>query len=264
MASISFDGAATRRSDGAVAKAAKDLGCEEAAVRAVMDVESRGGFFANNRPKILFERHYFWRLTKGAHGKTDPDICAQAGGGYLGGPAEYGRLERACKLDEDAALESASWGAFQVMGAHWKSLGYKSVQEFVSLMCASEDNQLDAFVRFVRKNGLADELQRHDWAGFARGYNGPNFKAFSYDTKLAAAYTIHALGGARADSGNPVLKMGARGDDVVELQKLLGLKLADGDFGPASKAAVVAFQKKAKLTPDGIVGPSTWRALKAG
>ena len=33
-----------------------------------------------------------------------------------------------------------------------------------------------------------DELRRHDWAGFARGYNGRNYKINQYDVKIAAAY----------------------------------------------------------------------------
>lgn len=35
---------------------------------------------------------------------------------------------------------------------------------------------------------LVDELQRHDWAGFARGYNGAGYKRNNYDEKLRQAY----------------------------------------------------------------------------
>ncbi|MGI9517456.1 MAG: peptidoglycan-binding protein [Pirellulaceae bacterium] len=35
------------------------------------------------------------------------------------------------------------------------------------------------------------------------------------------------------------------------------------DFGPATKSAVKAFQKKKSLDADGIVGPDTWMALRA-
>jgi peptidoglycan hydrolase-like protein with peptidoglycan-binding domain len=54
--------------------------------------------------------------------------------------------------------------------------------------------------------------------------------------------------------------MGDGGDDVKTLQSALGIA-ADGDFGPATKAAVLAFQKKQKLYADGIVGSATWAAL---
>ena len=36
---------------------------------------------------------------------------------------------------------------------------------------------------------------------------------------------------------------------------------ADGDFGPKTKLAVVAFQKRKGLHPDGIVGRGTWATL---
>jgi hypothetical protein len=43
-------------------------------------------------------------------------------------------------------------------------------------------------VNFIKANQLADPLRRHDWAAFARRYNGPGYTANSYDTKLAAAH----------------------------------------------------------------------------
>jgi len=63
-------------------------------------------------------------------------------------------------------------------------------------------------------------------------------------------------------SSAPTLRQGSQGNDVAYLQKLLGLA-QDGKFGPNTKAAVVAFQKSKKLTPDGIVGRQTWTALGA-
>lgn len=64
---------------------------------------------------------------------------------------------------------------------------------------------------------------------------------------------------------NPVLALGNKGPDVARLQALLaakGVKLTqDSDFGPKTKAAVMAFQKKAGLVADGICGPSTWEEL---
>ncbi len=68
-------------------------------------------------------------------------------------------------------------------------------------------------------------------------------------------------------AARPVLRQGATGSAVVELQTLLtraGHSTSrDGSFGPANHAAVVAFQRGRGLTADGIVGPQTWAALVA-
>jgi len=259
---LAFSGPATPLDDAAIAGAAKKLGCEVAAVRAVIDVESRGGFLPDGRPKILFERHYFSRLTKGRFDTSHPGISNGKWGGYgAGGAHQYDRLNEAVALDRDAALRSASWGLFQIMGDHCKSLGYADAEAFVAAMVSGEPAQLEAFVAFVKKNNLDDELARHDWAGFARGYNGAAYRENHYDTKLAAAYAFHSKGAPRTDSARPTLRLGDRGPAVEELQNQLGIQ-ADGDFGLKTKAAVIAFQKGKRLLADGIVGGGTWAALE--
>lgn len=259
---LAFAGPATRLDDRAVERAAARIGCEVAAVRAVIDVESRGGFLPDRRPKILFERHYFSRLTARRFDAEAPEVSNPEWGGYRGGAAEYDRLHRAIALDREAALRSASWGAFQVMGDNFRACGFAGVEPFVAAMVSGEPAQLDAFVTFIRRTGLADELVRRDWAGFARGYNGPAYRTNRYDEKLDAAWRFHSAGGPRALSPRPVLRQGDRGDAVAALQRALGIA-ADGDFGPGTKKAVIAFQKKQGLTADGIVGRGTWAALAA-
>jgi murein L,D-transpeptidase YcbB/YkuD len=170
-------------------------------------------------------------------------------------------LEEAIGLNRDAALRSASWGAFQIMGDNCTLAGYRDAESFVADMVKGEPQQLAAFVSFIKSAGLADELRRCDWAGFARGYNGPNYAINNYDRKLRAAYTLHSAGGPRTSSPHPVLQMGAKGEEVKLLQNALHIK-ADGDFGPATKQALMAFQKARGLTADGIAGARTWRALE--
>lgn len=63
-----------------------------------------------------------------------------------------------------------------------------------------------------------------------------------------------------------MLKRGSSGSKVIELQKTLKSKgfntgLIDGNFGPGTEAAVIAFQKSQRLLADGIVGVQTFRAL---
>lgn len=177
-----------------IQQAARDLDVEVAVVKAVREVEAKGTGFWGERPVILFERHIFWRQLKAR--ELDPRSCADGNedilsatpGGYLGGMREYDRLKRARRLNEDAALESASWGMFQIMGFHWKNLGYPSIKGYVELMQKSEGEHLDAFVKFNHVENLTRFLRAKDWAGFARRYNGPGFKKNKYDEKLAAAY----------------------------------------------------------------------------
>lgn len=171
-------------------EAAKQLNCEVAVIRAVAEVESLGdGFLPDGRPVILFERHRFHKLSGGKWSKTNPDISSSTPGGYgKSGVHQHDRLAKASALNREYALMSASWGKFQIMGDNWKSLGYKSLQEFINAMYHSEQKQLDAFIRFVKANKLDDELRNKQWASFARQYNGPNYAINKYDIKLAAAY----------------------------------------------------------------------------
>jgi peptidoglycan hydrolase-like protein with peptidoglycan-binding domain len=59
---------------------------------------------------------------------------------------------------------------------------------------------------------------------------------------------------------NRILTLGSRGSDVVKLQEALGIK-ADGIFGRDTRRALIDFQKKNNLTPDGIAGNNTFSAL---
>jgi len=172
------------------AEAAKSLGVEVAVIKAVAEVESPSGpFDAQGRPTILFERHYFHRLTAGAHDAEHPDISNSAAGGYGKFSAQYPKLERAHELNADAALRSASWGRFQIMGNNYKAAGFTSAASFVRAMTKSELAHLEAFVNFVKSDpGQVTALQNKDWAGFAARYNGKAYKKNNYDTKLEAAY----------------------------------------------------------------------------
>ncbi|TNX94290.1 N-acetylmuramidase family protein [Acinetobacter radioresistens] len=176
---------------------AKALGVEVAALRAVIEVECKGaGFNPDGTPVILYERHKFYEglqainwITKSKEwSKQFPDLCNPAPGAYGKYSAQHDKLERAAKLNREVALESCSWGIGQVMGYHWKSLGYPTLQAFINAMYKDEASQLEAMCRYIKVNGLIGALRKKDWKAFARGYNGPMYAKNSYDVKLAKAY----------------------------------------------------------------------------
>ena len=99
-------------------------------------------------------------------------------------------VHRDRRLDGD---DRASWGAFQIMGFHWQRLGYASVQDFVAEMEAGENQQFEAFARFIETDpALLKALQGKRWATFAKLYNGPAYARNLYDVKLERAYQRHA------------------------------------------------------------------------
>lgn len=64
----------------------------------------------------------------------------------------------------------------------------------------------------------------------------------------------------------PTIRRGIKGHFVKELQTLMGeigffSGKNDGDFGPRTEEAVIAFQSQNGLVADGVVGSKTWHAL---
>lgn len=185
------------------AKAAAELGINPSVLKAVREVEGRGNAFnKDGRPTILFERHvfyerlgehYYYTVRRQAM-KDRPDLCwsrPTVAGGYGLYSEQVDRLDAAAKYHRDSALEACSWGIGQVMGYWWKELGYPSLQHFINDMYESEAKQLEAMCRYIKHFGLVDELQRGDWRGFAKGYNGPSYYKHNYHGRLAAAEARH-------------------------------------------------------------------------
>ena len=231
-----FQGVAMPLSAGGLEAAQESLGIGAAEIWTVLSVETSGfGFLHDRRPAILFERHIFRSQTGGVFDAVNPGISAPKAGGYLGGALEYDRLAQAIALNRHAALNSASWGIGQVMGFNSKLAGFASVEEMVDAMVASEDAQLNGMAGFVRSEGLHKALVSHDWAAFARGYNGSDFAKNQYDTRLAADFQ-------RLSSG-PLPNLQVR--QTQALLTFLGFDVAgvDGIIGKRTRSAVVRFRE---------------------
>lgn len=254
-----------------VITAANKINVEPSAILAVGEVEAAGVTSWNvkgeSKPPIRFEGHYFYRLLKGNKAKVKAAIragLASPKAGAVKNPASYearyALLERAKKIDPAAALASTSWGLGQVMGDHWKKLGYSSVQALVAEASRGVDGQIDLMVRYIIKFGLVDELQTYSFQSFADQYNGPASRKNRYGEKITAAYKRYKVMLAKGVTDNAALVEAAY--DATQIQKDLA-KLGfykgpiNGKYGPMTRAAVRSFQKKNGLNPDGKYGKMT-------
>lgn len=180
---------------------AAHLGIEAAALLAIAEVESGGKAFApvegRHEPLIRFEGHYFDKRLSG--GKRD---LARARGlasptpGAIANPAtqaaRWALLARAESIDRQAAYESVSWGLGQVMGSHWRWLGFASVDALVAEARSGVAGQISLMARYIQKAGLLPTIRRKDWGNFARGYNGPAYAQHGYHRRIAQAYARYA------------------------------------------------------------------------
>lgn len=249
-----------------LAAVASALNCEIAAVKAVAEIESAGhGFMTDGRPRILFESRWFHQLTNGrfynAPSSWEYSLSTQDWvQNYWGGPREYQRLHAAMQLDEDAALQSCSWGSFQILGVNYHRVGFSDVFDYVGdVVRAGEVSHLWHFARFVETGGLADELQRRDWHAFAYRYNGPGYRKNRYAEKMEAAYRFF-------DHGHDLM-FGGQVMRIQDLQAMLNRRglgewlTEDGIFGPKTAAALKAFEEKNGLPVDGVIDDKVWDLL---
>jgi len=128
------------------------------------------------------------------------------------------------------------------------------------------DAETDAAVRaFQRIMNLTSDgvIGPNTWNSITRTYVAV--------TRLAELDSEgHRIGITRTPP-NVVLQQGARGANVNLLQFLLQeismfhpevpFVIKDSNFGPATRTAVIEFQRAFGLNPDGIVGPNTWARL---
>jgi hypothetical protein len=257
---MAFDEADYRR-------AAARLNVPLAHIMAMAAVESAGETFWLLGGKLVvpvrFEAHWFGKLTGYRFNVSHPDLSCVEWNPALAARTRGGaweQLGRARGLDRDAADQATSWGAFQVMGYHWKRLGYESVRNFVDSMSNhGDDGQMDAFARFLEADhALRASLAIGAWLDVEQRYNGGGYGGV-YAARLEAAAALYGSHG--APTAPRVLRRGDRGPDVVALQAALGIR-ADGDFGPATEEAVRLFQTDRGLLVDGIVGAMTLMALR--
>ncbi|MCB9948391.1 MAG: DUF3380 domain-containing protein [Rhodospirillaceae bacterium] len=165
-------------------------------LRAFAEIESGylGAFLASKRPTILFESHVFRKHSGGRHdGVTDPKGKPISTVNWdkttygKAGEWQWTRFQLAFDLDNDAAIQAASWELFQVLGENALSIGYESYGVFAEQMCDSAANHLRAAVQYLVANNLLEPLRAANWPKVAKKWNGPAYKENQFDIKLAEA-----------------------------------------------------------------------------
>jgi hypothetical protein len=252
---MDFRGSGRPLSAAGLAFACERLGVHTAEVWAILQVETLGcGFLDDRRPQILFERHVFHRETKGIFDDEAPDLSNRKAGGYGAGRAhQHERLARAIRLDRQAALRSASWGLGQIMGFNAERAGFADTEAVIAAMVEDEDVQLAGMATWIEANGLHKLLRVHDWASFARSYNGADYAINQYDKRLAAAF-------AKLQSGvSPDLALRT----AQVLLTYFGYRPGpiDGIRGRYTRDALTRFQAEAGLSVTGEPDEPTLAAL---
>jgi len=166
---------------------AQAYGIEYAALMAVIEVESSGVGF--NPPTgyliIRFEPSWFkrefsdWQDRPGEWLNLPPGNQTE----------EYRLFDNAFAIDAIAAMLATSVGMMQVMGFHYKELGFASVSAMWDYVKINEANQVEVGLRFIKSEPvLLQALKAKNWPLFALHYNGSAYEENHYDTHLINAY----------------------------------------------------------------------------
>ncbi len=268
------------------------------ALPAVLDLEQSGGLSpsrliswtrtwlntvrrATGRKPMIYTYYYFWvdNMANTTHFSSYPLWMADYNGGssprLIGGWSTWAFWQtsangsapgvRGGALDMDVANGSLSrytWGGTGV-SAHptlrqgSRGAAVKTLQRKVHVSADGDFGPATraAVLRFQRAHHLTADgiVGPATWAAIAgtSGSQAAHAKRPRHKPKPSPKH--HA-------AAHPTLRRGSRGAGVKTVQRKVHVR-ADGDFGPATRAAVLRFQRAHHLTADGIVGPATWAAL---
>lgn len=283
---LQYQGAGKRLTSQDVVNAAKEINVPVESVQAIMDVETNGhGFDSMGHPTFLFEPHKFYEQL--SSNKTLLNLAIKQGLAYKSwkGPGSYPKtvaarwdqFQKACMIDETAAISAASWGLGQIMGSEFEEAGYESPEEMVASFADSEGEQVLGMVRLIKHRGLDADMRRFPQLSaaehFALRYNGKAYAKNSYHTKIVSAWNrrhVAALAKVPQVPEDGVLRVGSRGSRVEALQNMLidkGYKLGgkvDGIFGNFTRDAVNAWKSDNQRTADGQMDQQDLQDLEDG
>lgn len=142
---------------------------------------------------------------------------------------------------------------------------YDMTAEQAAEWLETKEGALASALWFWNSNKLNAVADTGDVRALTKRINGGDIGLADRQARYSRA--IAALTGAvpshtptSAPAAGGVLRRGVKGEEVRKLQAALGL-VSDGDFGPATEAAVRKWQAANGLTADGVAGPKTLAKL---
>ena len=197
----------------------------------------------------------------------------------LTGRANYEKYGEKLDLDlvNNPTIAATKEVGFRIAGQFWKDHGLNELAD-KGTQIVDVTRTRKGGGKFVEKHPAFDAITFRINGGF----NGKDerikyyergkkvlSKGDSADATAAAPATAEEPSSAGQAPAYPgaALRQGSKGPDVQTMQQRLsdlGYSLGvDGNFGPGTAKAVIAFQQKNSLGNDGVVGPNTWAALWA-
>jgi hypothetical protein len=170
----------------------KQSGFEVPALLSFMDVETGGKGFDETTGKMIIQFEPVWFKREAPYAPSG----LWSVNGVERQSKEWIAFNDAFKKNPDAAMQATSIGLGQIMGLHYKRLGYKSVGEMWDDAKKGLDRQVYQLVTFINTDdNLKKALIAHDWDKVASIYNGPKYKELAvklgrtpYDKSFAIAY----------------------------------------------------------------------------
>lgn len=169
-----------------------DTNIEYATLKAFLEVESGGKGFDYETGKIIIQFEPAWFRKKAPYTPSGlwslNKIERQK--------AEWLAFNDAFSKHPKAAMESTSIGLGQIMGFHWKRLGYKNVDELWDDAKKGEYNQVLQIVKFIKTDAvLHNAILSKNWHQVALSYNGKGYLKLArrigrepYNISLRKAY----------------------------------------------------------------------------
>lgn len=174
-----------------IKKIAAEFNIEAAVAACFIETETGGlGFNEDGKIIIQFEPSWYRKLS----------TYAPSGLWSLNGvetqKKEWAAFNNAFSLDPEHAMQATSIGLGQIMGFHYKRLGYKTVGDMWDDAKKGLDRQIWQMCKFIATDiKLISCLKAHDWDGVATIYNGASYKKMAekwhrlpYDKTMAIAY----------------------------------------------------------------------------